>query len=259
MILLYFADDLHASRVEAALVNTEAELRIARSWSDVQAQAGAPECTVLAARHGGSAPHLGRLLQRWPTAPVVVVGDARPEGPPPPAVPTAARVSWCAAAEREIASAVASARLHAYLWGVGERIRHAGHLPPRLRQALWHVCRRGSPNSVRDVARHLRCTPRILSHHWRNAVPSSAGVRLEDFLAWILLLHAVALRTAGGKWATIAEGLDSHPHTLTRTALRLADTPLRELPLQGMGAAVARFEARVVRHLLEEPDFRNCK
>ena len=247
MILLYLADEIHAARVLAALATSGSELHLARTWTEVQALSTTPECAVLVGRHGRDL-HLDRVQQRWPAVPVVQVCNTRPE----PRAGSSAHVGWAACVEREIASAVATARIRGYLAEVGERIRHAEHLPTRLRQALSHACGDGCPTSVGEVAGHLRCTPRVLSHHWRNAMPAEAGVRLEDFMGWILLLHAGAQRAAGAKWSSISEGLGTHQHTLTRTAQRLADTSLRELPMQGVAATKARFERRVVRHLVRQ-------
>ena len=51
--------------------------------------------------------------------------------------------------------------------------------------------------------------------------------KLEDFVDWLLLLHAVASKSSRNEWDDVASSLDVHPQTLPRIARRNAGFGLR--------------------------------
>jgi hypothetical protein len=135
-------------------------------------------------------------------------------------------------------------------------LRGAAHLPPRLRDALVLACdERRSIRTVEKLAAAAGCDRRTLWTHWKNAVNGrGAGLRLQDFLHWVLLLRAAHRKRPSVAWADVADELGIHPHTLSRLARQLTGTPLRDLAAGGHTALAVRFEAEVAQALLPRAD-----
>ncbi|HEX8693921.1 MAG TPA: hypothetical protein VF746_15975 [Longimicrobium sp.] len=135
-------------------------------------------------------------------------------------------------------------------------LRQAGHLPPRLRQALALACENERPIcTVGRLASLSGCDRRTLWNQWRTAVGREAPVRLEDFLHWQLLLRATALKEPALAWADVADRLGVHPHTVARLARQLTGRTLRELSACTEAGIAAEFERGFLPHLLgAEPD-----
>jgi hypothetical protein len=100
--------------------------------------------------------------------------------------------------------------------------------------------------SVAELAAALGCNRRTLWRQWQVVTRPGVGLRLEDVLDWVLLLHAVGLRGARGNWAAVAAQLGVHPHTLVRTAARLTARPLRVLAGRHQVELVREFAARLL-------------
>jgi AraC-like DNA-binding protein len=139
--------------------------------------------------------------------------------------------------------------------GFAAALRRAAHLPPRLREALALACDDGRAiRTVEKLAAAAGCDRRTLWTHWKNAVNdrAGAGLRLQDYLHWVLLLRAAHRKRPSLAWADVAEELGIHPHTLSRLARQLTGTPLRELASGGHQALSVRFEAEVAAPLLSD-------
>jgi hypothetical protein len=100
--------------------------------------------------------------------------------------------------------------------------------------------------SVAELAAALGCNRRTLWRQWQAVARPGVGLRLEDVLDWVLLLHAVGLRTARGSWAAVAAQLGVHPHTLVRTAARLTARPLRVLSGRHQVDLAREFAAKLL-------------
>ncbi|HEX8904540.1 MAG TPA: hypothetical protein VF771_06845 [Longimicrobiaceae bacterium] len=128
-------------------------------------------------------------------------------------------------------------------------IRRAAHLPVRLREALALACDDArNIRTVEKLATAAGCDRRTLWTHWKNNV--GEGLRLQDFLHWLLLLRATRRKTAARAWADVADEVGIHPHTLGRLARQLTGSSLRDLAARGHGALEARFQADVMPRLL---------
>jgi AraC-like DNA-binding protein len=124
-------------------------------------------------------------------------------------------------------------------------LRRAAHLPARLREALALACDDArNIRTVEKLATAAGCDRRTLWTHWKNTV--GPGMRLQDFLHWLLLLRATRRKTAARAWADVADEIGIHPHTLGRLARQLTGLSLRDLAAGGHGALEARFHAEVV-------------
>jgi len=126
-------------------------------------------------------------------------------------------------------------------------LRQAGHLPPRLREALALACdERRAIRTVEKLAAAAGCDRRTLWTHWKTAVGPNADLRLQDFLHWLLLLRAAHRKTPRLAWAEVADEIGIHPHTLSRLARQLTGWSLREMAEGGHPALARRFDAEVL-------------
>ena len=130
---------------------------------------------------------------------------------------------------------------------LGVALRHAQHLPPRLREALALACDdHRCIRTVEKLASAAGCDRRTLWTHWKHTVGGRSELRLQDFLHWLLLLRAAHRKTASLAWADVADEIGIHPHTLSRLARQLTGAPLREVESRGHAALAMRFESEVL-------------
>lgn len=138
--------------------------------------------------------------------------------------------------------------------GLSTALRQAGHLPPRLREALALACdERRSIRTVEKLAAAAGCDRRTLWTHWKSSVGPDAELRLQDFLHWLLLLRAAHRKMPALAWADVADEIGIHPHTLSRLARQLTGLSLRDLAAEGHAPLSRRFEAEVLSVVLPHP------
>jgi hypothetical protein len=89
---------------------------------------------------------------------------------------------------------------------------------------------------------------------WQSAFGPTPPLRLQDFVHWILLIRATALRSTGRRWTAVADDLGVHEHTIARVAKGLAGMNLRQLAAGGPAEVTRRFERRAVAPLLRLGD-----
>ncbi len=77
-------------------------------------------------------------------------------------------------------------------------------------------------------------------------------LRLEDFLDWLLVLHALGRKRPDCAWPRVAEELGVHERTLGRLARRLTGRPLRDLNRSGQAVVTALFRERMLEPLLAQ-------
>ena len=150
--------------------------------------------------------------------------------------------------DRELGPAVSRACLAGILERLAQAVQVEKCVSPKLRFALCLACRARPPiRSVKELVAQVRCQPRTLQHHWRNAVSSVCVLRLHDFLAWLLLLHACAARLSAGNWVAVGAEVGVSVQTLARIARTLLCLSLRDLAAVGPGVAFPLFRRELVR------------
>jgi hypothetical protein len=143
------------------------------------------------------------------------------------------------------------ARTRSALARVAAELEAADWIPDRLRQALAAACRTTTPvHTVPQLAALAGRDRRTLWRLWQSAFGPTPPLRLQDFVHWILLIRATALRSTGRRWAAVADDMGIHEHTIARVAKGLAGMNLRELAAGGPAEVTRRFERRAVAPLL---------
>lgn len=172
---------------------------------------------------------------------------------------TVGEVVWLHEVERELWPAVQRAASQASLHDVAALVEGLTSMPPTLREALGYACRSRTPvRSVTALAQATNCRRSTLWYHWRRAVRADASLRLEDFLDWLLVLHALGRKGPDRAWPKVAEELGVHERTLGRLARRLTGLPLQDLNLGGPAAAMELFRERMLHPLIREHDETFC-
>jgi hypothetical protein len=194
------------------------------------------------------------MSQRRGMPPTILVGEAPPELLQGALrVPAIALVSDAEVRERlwpEIARARANvvvADLIASLVNDGDN-----RLAPALRSSLLHAAQGIRVlTQVADLALLTGCHRSTLFREWKAAAASRPTWprRLEDFVSWVLLIHAAALFRRDRSWAWVADNLGVHHQTISRIARRVAGLgTLRNLRRAGGPPIVANrcaiFRAR---------------
>lgn len=162
-------------------------------------------------------------------------------------------VIWLLEVEQGLRLAVerACAREPNHVYCLALLFEQAENLPPVLREAFGHACRSERPiHSVNALAASVNLDRRRLWHQWNRAVETSAGLRLQDFLHWLLLLRALGRKTPERSWASVAEWLELSPQTLGRYARDLTGRTLPDLA-RSQDETVRLFRERVVAFLVD--------
>lgn len=224
-------------------------LHLARDWGDFERTA--PTATLLGAHlpHPAAAllaPPLARLRSRHPATPLVVLTPRDPDAMRHLLNVGVTELVWCEDAAAELAATFARLRPHSVATRIALRIESSAVEPACLRAALARAVRAPRPPTrVGELAALAHCDRTTLWRWWQGAVGSS-GLKLNHFLAWVLLIHAVERRQGGRKWTAVADELGIHEHTLARLARRC--TRLTLAGVQGVDsiALLRRFEADVL-------------
>ena len=253
-LVLHAADPAHL-RLLRGFLPREHPITLAEHWSEVERNAGGTPCLVVAIgslRASPLIPRLAALRARQPHRPVVLVTHPDPDNTRHLKDVSVDEVVWCREAERDLAAAVrrACGRAPGALLHLAVPLEAAAHLPAALRAALGHACRSELPvRSVNQLAAAAGSDRRTLWYHWTRTVGPDAELRLQDFLHWVLLLRALARKTPDRTWASVADEVGVHGHTLRRVAQHLAGRTLPALE-EGGAEAAALFRERVLRLLL---------
>jgi hypothetical protein len=136
---------------------------------------------------------------------------------------------------------------------LARRIADAPGLAEPLRQALILAIVEALPiSSVQALARAAGHSPKKLRQQWREVVPPDVG-RLEDFLDWLAIIRAVALRVRYGSWEATASALNVPLPTLRGQIRRHIGLRPGELAGKGLEFAVGEFEKRIITPLVTDP------
>jgi hypothetical protein len=140
-------------------------------------------------------------------------------------------------------------------------------LGAQLRDAVCVALKARPPlDSVRALAETVGCHRSTLAQQWRfaheqNSYRASENrllnhtrpelvPRLEDFVGWLVLLHAVSGKQRRHKWSAVANRTGIHINTLRRMAIRYCGTTLVQLDGCPYETLHARFSGLFLQPLL---------
>ena len=199
--------------------------RTVRDWREFERLAPRAVCSVVRIEwldEGEDVAQLNRFRRRFPSHPVVLATRGCMENARHLRSVVVDEVVWLADAGSTLAEAVQRARVCGSLHALAAMLGGAQHLPRSLRAALVHACLAHRPvYSVADLAAAVHCDRTTLCLQWRKAAGPETTLRLVDFLALVLLLHASRRKQGGRRTAEVAVELGVHEHTLRRLARRL--------------------------------------
>ncbi|MGH7629077.1 MAG: hypothetical protein ACREOF_06750 [Gemmatimonadales bacterium] len=153
-------------------------------------------------------------------------------------------VVWLQDLERDLVRAAHRAQSRGVLERLARAIETTRALPTLLQRALAHACRADPPiMSVARLGATVGRDRRTMWRLWADTLGRTVGWRLEDVLGWLVLVRALTLKTPRASWASIAQQLGVHEHTLARLAMRLVGVNLSALADQGELAVAQRFVA----------------
>lgn len=227
-----------------------------REWDRLERLVSAVDCLIL------DLPSLeGALVRRrvqdlervHPFLPIVLVTAREADNVRHLAEVEVEEVLWRTEIDSSIRTAVVRASSRGLARWIARRLATSDRLDPELREGLVHALRSSEPvRTVGDLAGIVGCHRTTLARQWRRAVGSDTDLRLEDALAWILLLRAIGRKRPGEGWAHVAREIGIHEKTLRNYARHLTGRGLADLDRLDHRTAAERFE-RDVLHALVEP------
>lgn len=247
-----FANDSLAPAVGAALGRQNHQ--IVSRWSTFERLLPTSRCAVLVIERLHLAIEFQRLCalrRERDECPIVLVTRPEPEGLRLLKDLMVEEVIWLQELRHSLPVAVQRASTRHPLGAIAAEIQAADRLGPRLRSALVEACRSSMPvHSVVDLAGRCGCDRRTLWRAWNAAGPVSGHVRLEDVLGWIILIHAISIRTSGRGWSAVAAQLAINERRMYRLSERLLHVPLCRASEMGPRELVTRFRDEVISPLL---------
>jgi hypothetical protein len=231
MYALYSLDQVVLQRVRDALPPDESGLAT-DSWPEFARAATRADCLIVAhrwlSRDAVSALH--DVVLGFSPVPVILITTKDADNARFALRSGATRIVWLGEIHRECQALLRGVHTNLVLSRAAILLDRSPRLSKLLRAALTHVCRAERPvRGVGDLAALLHRDRRTLWRHWHRANGGTRSLRLEDFLGWVLVVHAAYLKSACRSWADVARGLGTHEHTLARTATRLVGITLSQL------------------------------
>jgi DNA-binding NarL/FixJ family response regulator len=252
-VALYCPLKLHLRRVHLALESIKSVAVC--SWSELHAAAERCPCSVVlleCVREDNHVEELRALRSRIPQHSVIVVTREDPDNARCLIDTGVCDVIWFGEIDTRLGPVVLAAQRSGYRLKSAESLDGARHLNETLRTAIRRACLDPSPpRSVKALAATVQCHRSTLWTHWTRAV-GDRGIRLEDFLDWLLLLSALERRNGCSSWAATADQVRVYEHTLGRIARRLTGMTLRELEGEGHTNVYEQFSERAMLPLLEK-------
>jgi hypothetical protein len=195
------------------------------------------------------------LREEHPTLPIVCAADAGERGEIVRAGGAHEFIRFADTAAA-VAAAIQAACTAALLERAAALLQGVDGMPPALRCALVHLCAADPPpRAVAELAAAVPVHRRTLWYQWRQFA-GDLPLRLEDVVAWVLLLRASILRLRGSSWTEAAAALGLHRHTVARAGERLAGVrlPRATSDLTRTYAATLRraFLSKVLKPLLRD-------
>jgi hypothetical protein len=254
MYALYSSEPLVLDRVRDALPPGEHGIATL-SWQELSDVAPQADCLLIAVRWlaEDACARLRLAASGDHELPVVLITTKDADNARTALQSGATRIIWLEDVRRELHAVVMSIRTKPTLERAAELLDKSPRLSQSLRIALGAACRAERPlPSVGALAALLRRDRRTLWRHWHRALRGAATPRLEDFLDWIVLIHAAHRKAPARSWAHVAHALSTHEHTLARIAGRLTGNTLSQLAANGHRSLEERFFNAAVRPLLGE-------
>lgn len=154
-----------------------------------------------------------------------------------------------------LAGAIGHACSAEFFNALAYRIGACDRVAPLLRTALARAVRQPMPIlKVTALAHLVGKRPDTLGRHWRAAIDGNSTFRMEDFLAWIVLMRAAQRKSREGAWHLAAYGVRVDPRTLSRMSVRVSGLTLHEIDEIGFGALARRCADDLERRLLTARD-----
>lgn len=223
-------------------------------WRTFQRSAATTESLVVVLPgpvSGEDVEALAALQRQLPYHPLVLAVDRDPENLRRLSRLRVAEMIWTEEVDRQLWPTLRRARTGTALRRLARDLDDADWIPARLRVALTAACRASSPvRTIPELAALAGRDRRTIWRLWQSTFGPEPPLRLQDFLDWLLLIHAAARRSTGVRWIVVAQELNVHEHTIARIARRLAGLNLRQVGDGGPGDVTRRFDHLAVRPLL---------
>ncbi|HET6232465.1 MAG TPA: hypothetical protein VFE05_20485 [Longimicrobiaceae bacterium] len=254
MIVVYERESTRLARcLESTSLN---DVKPVSDWREFERWAAQSLCVVVRVDwlcEGDDAAQLRRFRRRSPCHPIVLATRADMANARLLHQVTVDEVVWIEEAERSLVDAVEHAITSRSLLPLATLVGEAQHLPRSLREALMHACLAERPvYSVAELAATAHCDRTTLCLQWRKAAGAGAPLRLVDFLALILLLHANRRKLLGRKTAEVAGELGIHEHTLRRLSKRLVGHATLRTPQEDQAKLLGALDVFIRTHLLRQ-------
>lgn len=192
-----------------------------------------------------------RFRQRFPAHPIIVVTESDAENVSSLAAVTIDDFVWTSRIAESLMAAVYRASNGAFFQRLADRISGVDHIHAVLREALCRAALSSMPvRSIGDLAELADRHAATLSRQWRAAIPVSSDLRMEDFLAWIILMRAAQRRDLEGSWCRAATAVKVDVRTLMRNADRLTGMRLSQIGETGFAGLGALCEGDLQRRLM---------
>lgn len=243
MYALYGEEQLILERVRSVIPGSEDGIATA-CWHDFQSLAPSADCLLVASRWLSRQLHvrLRNLSYGCAHAPLLLITTRDADNARAALNSGATSIVWLSEINRELNSILCTSRKNSVLSRAAAILEKSERLNPTLRKALVHACSVERPIlSIRELANTCGCDRRTLWRHWQKATDTTRTLRLEDFLDWILILHAGFLRSHNRSWNHVALQLGTHEHTLARISARLTGSTLTTLMAVGHKELERRF------------------
>lgn len=250
VIALYVVDEALGAPLEVG-----SEIRRAGDWKSFLKQAGRAECAVIACRgrQGDTCvAHLREFRSAHPFAPLVLYTDEDSRLLREVADLVVEEVVF---AEEGLSALARSIRCASRGWfqGFASMVHAMDGMNHRLRRLLRTLLAAPRPYVVvTDLAEAVGVAPATVQRHWREHWPGPPPLRLEDLLAWIVILWAYMAKHPGNRWKGIATRLGVTPRHLRDLSRRLGLGTLRDLEAMAAEAFLDRFDRHVCRPLTGE-------
>ena len=252
-VLLFSPDRRLAERIQGRLWGVR-RLVAVKEWRRLRRLASAADCLVLVLPRIDGTLTRRRLLElkrSTPFVPVVLVTERDADNARHLVELDVEEVIWLSEVDAGVRPALRRATSRGLMRWVARTLRSDDRLEASLREALVHACRSPEPvTSVEELAEAVGCHRTTLARQWRRAVGTEHPARLEDALAWIVLLRALGRKPPAMGWEHAAREVGVHPKTLRAWARRLVGRGLAELDEHGQRWVAERFVAELLTPIL---------
>lgn len=251
-VIAVYAHNSLAPTVGAALGRLK--FQIVSRWSTFERLLPTSRCGVLVIERLHLSIEFQRLCalrRERDECPIVLVTRPEPESLRLLKDLVVEEVLWLQELRHNLPMTVQRASIRHPLGAIAAEIQAVTSLGPRLRFALVEACRSNMPvHSVVDLASRCDCDRRTLWRAWNASGRPGNHIRLEDVLGWIILIHAISIRTSGRGWSAVAAQLAINERRIYRLSERLLHVPLCQASEIGSRELVTRFHSEVITPIL---------